>query len=309
MKNLTLMILIALILSNCQKTEIDCSKKESYLEKHNFSGEIKSIKSQVFELIRTKKGNYINGLPKLVSYGNRYYKEFNQDGYIINSTYYEKNSKEIKSKSINEFNTDNINTGFVTYDKNNKVTFKRVIDVRNNLPLKMTDYNANNKVESYYENELNSFGQIIKQIQYRDINKKQKKYLMLYEYENCDIHKYKILDKNDKVLSDIEYKYDNNVLVSHLSKDKPGLNDFIIKRNEIKPNNFKSVKTDGKGIVISEKLVWTDNFNNVIKEIEKTKDTLKNIYTYDRHNNWITMKCFKNNKSVEIVIRDIEYYK
>ena len=95
----------------------------------------------------------------------------------------------------------------------------------------------------------------------------------------------------------------------HHGPDKSGLNTYIIKRNEIEPKKIESIKTDKDGKVISGKLEITDNFNNIIKEIENDKVTLENIYTYDNKNNWITMKRFKNNKPFEIVIRNIEYYK
>ena len=100
-------LLIALILSNCQKTEIDCSKKESYLEQCKILGKVKSIKSQVFELTKTENGNYKKRKPKLVSFGHRYYKEINQNGYLTNWINYENNSEEIKSKSLLEHSITN----------------------------------------------------------------------------------------------------------------------------------------------------------------------------------------------------------
>lgn len=309
MKNSTLVVLIALILSNCQKTEIDCSKKESYLEQCKILGKVKSIKSQVFELTKTENGNYKKRKPKLVSFGHRYYKEINQNGYLTNWINYENNSEEIKSKSLLEYNNENIKTSEIIYDKTDKIIFKRIIDVENNLALKMTDYNENGKIESYSENELNDIGQITKQIQFKDVNKKQKNYSFIYEYKDCKISKSKTLDRNDEIISEIEYRYNKNEMTYLSSKDKSGLNTYIIKRNEIEPKKIESIKTDKDGKVISGKLEITDNFNNIIKEIENDKVTLENIYTYDNKNNWITMKRFKNNKPFEIVIRNIEYYK
>ncbi|QRM89749.1 hypothetical protein FG167_11155 [Lacinutrix sp. WUR7] len=309
MKNSTLIILIALILSNCQKTEIDCSKKESYLEQCKISGKVKSIKSRAFELIETNNGNYEKGKEKLTFFGHRYDKEINPSGYLVSWTNYENNTKEIKTKNVYSYNSDNIKTSEIIYDQADKVTFKRIIDVENNLAIKMTDFNENGKIESYSENELNDIGQITKQIQFKDINKKQKNYSFIYKYKDCKISKCKTLDRNNEIISEIEYRYNKNEMTYLSSKDKSGLNTYIIKRNEIEPKNFESIKTDKDGKVISEKLEITDNFNNIIKEIKNDKVTLENIYTYDNKNNWITMKRFKNNKPFEIVIRNIEYYK
>lgn len=301
--------MIALILSNCQKAEIDCSEKETYLEKCKLFGNIKSIKSRAFELIETKNRNYEKGKEKLTFFGHRYDKEISLSGYLLNWTNYENNSEEIKTKNVYTYNSNNIKTSEIIYDKVDKVTLKRVIDIENNLALKMTDYNENGEIESYSENELNDIGQITKQIQFKDINKKQKNYSFIYEYKDCRISKYITLDKNDELISEIEYRYNKNEMTYLSSKDKSGLNTYTIKRNEIEPKKVESIKTDKNGKVISKKIEISDNFNNTIKVIENDKVTLENIYTYDNKNNWITMKRFKNNKPFEIVIRNFEYYK
>jgi hypothetical protein len=309
MKNSTLIILIALILSNCQTTQIDCSEKETYLEKCKLFGKIKSIKSRAFELIETKNRNYEKGKEKLTFFGHRYDKEISPSGYLLSWTNYENNSEEIKTKNVYTYNSNNIRTSEIIYDKANKVTFKRVIDIENNTALRMIDYNENGKIESYSENELNDIGQITRQIQFKDVNKEQKIYSFIYEYKDCKISKYITLDRNDELMSETEYRYNKNETTLLSSKDKSGLNTYIIKRNEIEPNKFESIKTDKDGKVISKKLEITDNFNNTIKVIENDKVISENIYTYDNKNNWITMKRFKNNKPFEIVIRNFEYYK
>ena len=309
MKNSSLIILIALIFTNCQKSEINCSEKINYLGKSNIFGKVKSIKSEVFELTETANGDFKKGKPKLISFGHRTYKEFNKNGYLTSWTNYENNSEEVKTKNVFNYNKDNVKTSETIYNKENKVTFKRIVKVENNLALNITDYNENNEIETYSVNKLNENGQIIEQTQYRDIDVKQKKYTMSYEYNNCRISKYKILDNKGELFSETEYKYNNGEIVYISSKDKTGLNTFTIEKTEIEPNKFESTRRDKSGKITYKKVIWNDKFDNLIKEIQNSKDTIENIYLYDNKNNWITMKRFKNKKPIEIVVRNIEYYK
>ena len=309
MKNSTLIILIALIFTNCKKNEINCSEKENYLEKSNIFGKVKSIKSEVFELTETAKGYFKKGKPKLISFGQRTYKEFNKNGYLTSWTNYENNSEEIKTKNVFNYNKDNVKISETIYNKKSKVIFKRIVKLENNLALNITDYNENGKIETYSLNKLNESGQIIEQTQYKNIDKKQKKYTMSYEYNNCKILKYKILDNKGELFSETDYKYKNGKIIYNSSKDKSGLNTFTIERTEIEPNKFESTRRDKSGKITYKKVIWNDKFDNLIMEIQNLKDTLENIYTFDNKNNWITMKRFKNKKPIEIVVRNIEYYK
>ena len=237
------------------------------------------------------------------------YKEFNKNGYLTSWTNYENNSEEIKTKNVFNYNKDNVKISETIYNKKSKVIFKRIVKLENNLALNITDYNENGKIETYSLNKLNESGQIIEQTQYKNIDKKQKKYTMSYEYNNCKILKYKILDNKGELFSETDYKYKNGKIIYNSSKDKSGLNTFTIERTEIEPNKFESTRRDKSGKITYKKVIWNDKFDNLIMEIQNLKDTLENIYTFDNKNNWITMKRFKNKKPIEIVVRNIEYYK
>ena len=328
-----------ILLFSCSKSTVNSDLK-SDLSNYDFNGKIKSVKSELFNLIVEKDtfrvGEKINSLAfdrnSLLEFnklGNlTSIKEFLYNGKVINEEIYtyDKNDLLVKRKEIDNYGKGsflNYEFNYNSKDSINKVimsndVFKRIHKIErdeNNRPIKReviqndtvqltysVEYDKNNNVIS--ESEF-KFGDVpVKFIDRSFNNQNLKETEKVIEYRTWDTirieNKY-FYDKNNKLIVE-KFNIENDSTFDE-TKNK------YHKNGELK----ESITVIGDNeFALIERNLYNENGDLIEKSVKttdgKTNDVWRYDFKYDLENNWIEKIEFKNDKPLRIVKRTIEYY-
>ncbi|MBF8150706.1 hypothetical protein ITJ86_12410 [Winogradskyella sp. F6397] len=328
-----------LLLFNCSKSTVNSDLK-SDLSNYDFNGKIKSVKSELFNLIVEKDtfriGEKINSLAfdrnSLLEFnklGNlTSIKEFLYNGKVINEEIYiyDKNDLLVKRKEIDNYGKGSFLNYEFNYNSKDSVTkviisndeFKRIHKIErdeNNRPIKReviqndtihltysVKYDKNKNVIS--ESEF-KFGNVpVKLIERSFNNQNLKETEKVIEYRTWDTirieNKY-FYDKNNK-LNVEKFNIENDSTFDE-TKNK------YHKNGELK----ESITVIGDDeFALIERNLYNKNGDLIEKTVKttdgKTNDVWSYDFKYDLKNNWIEKVEFKNEKPLRIVNRTIEYY-
>ncbi len=324
----------------CSKSTVNSDRK-SDLSNYDFNGKIKSVKSELFNLIIEKDtfriGEKINSLAfdrnSLLQFnklGNlTSIKEFLYNGKVIKEDIYnyDKNDLLIKRKEIDNYGKGSFLNFEFKYDSKDSITkviisndeFKRIHKIErdeNNRPIKReiiqndtvnltysVEYDKNNNVIS--ESEF-KFGDLPVKLIERSFNKQNLKVTeKVMEYRTWDTirieNKY-FYDKNNKLIVE-KFNIENDSTFDE-TKNKYHKNGELKESiTVIRDNEF----------ALTERNRYNENGDLIEKTVkttdEKTNDVWRYDFEYDLNNNWIEKIEFKNDKPLRIVKRTIEYYK
>ena len=339
-KTIVILIIICLSVHSCSKST-NSSDRKNHISEYGFKGKVKSVKSELFNLIPEKDtfriGEKING----ISIDRNELLEFNKTGNLTFSKEFLANGK-VSDEIIN------------TYDKNNKLTERKVID----------NYGKGSVIDyQYFYNSSDSLEKVIisgknfKRIHKIERDKKIRPiknltiqndtilttYIVEYDQNNNVIAEKQFKEQNipvkliDRTFNEINLKIREQV-VEYSSWDTLRYqNEFIYdkkqnlilgKYNIENDSSYNTVKNtyhnNGKlKESISEfgesdySLIQNQKFNEngdlIVQAVNtsdgKTKDIWEYKFKYDTNNNWIEKIEYKNSKPLRIVKREIEYYK
>lgn len=338
-KTFGILFTFCLLLFSCSKSKVNSDRK-SDLSNYGFNGKIKSVKSELFNLIVEKDtfriGEKINSLAfdrnSLLEFnklGNlTSIKEFLYNGKVINEEIYtyDKNALLVKRKEIDNYGKGsflNYEFNYNSKDSINKVimsndVFKRIHKIErdeNNRPIKReviqndtvhltysVEYDKNNNVIS--ESEF-KFGDVpVKFIERSFNNQNLKETEKVIEYRTWDTirieNKY-FYDKNNKLLVE-KFNIENDSTFDE-TKNK------YHKNGELK----ESITVIGDSeFALIERNLYNENGDLIEKSVKTTDGTTNDVwrydFKYDLENNWIEKIEFKNDKPLRIVKRTIEYF-
>jgi ribosomal protein L3 len=339
-KTFGILLIIGFTIFSCSKSTSNSDEKNDVSE-YGFNGEVKSVKSQLFNLIAEKDtfriGEKING----ISFDRNSLLEFNKLGNLISSKEflangkvsdetiftYDKNNRLIKKKEIDNYgkgffyeyefqynSKDSINEWTISNDD-----FKRTHKIErneNNRPIK-SEVIQNDTIFNTYNVKYDQNNNVISenQFKYKDIpvkllertfnkqNLKEKEQVV--EYKTWDTLNYEnrfVYDTNQKLILE-KYNIESDSIFTE------------IKNTYHKNGNLKESITTPKGSFYF--VIMTQKFNENGDLIEhsrlpsddKPKEVWNYNFKYDSENNWIEKTEFKDNKPLRIVKRRIEYYK
>jgi hypothetical protein len=109
----------------------------------------------------------------------------------------------------------------------------------------------------------------------------------------------------------IEYDADGNKVES--IQYFPKASKQIITRYKYEKNNIEIVVLTGNQMISSKKTLLFNEHSNLVELIQydmggHKQEHQRHLYEYDQAGNWIKHKTIVNNKSIEVVIRQIEYF-
>ncbi|MEH1009402.1 hypothetical protein VDP25_16815 [Winogradskyella sp. ECml5-4] len=339
-KTFGILFTFCLLLFSCSKSKVNSDRK-SDLSNYDFNGKIKSVKSELFNLIVEKDtfriGEKINSLAfdrnSLLEFnklGNlTSIKEFLYNGKVINEEIYtyDKNDLLVKRKEIDNYGKGSFYDNDFFYDTKDSLTqwiisnkdFKRIHKIQrdeNNRPIKreviqndtifntyIVKYDQNNNVISENEFKLNDIPLKLLERKFNDQNLKEIEQVI--EYKTWDTLSY-----------ENRYFYDdnNNLLLEKIIIE----NDSTYEERRYRYHNNGELKTavnTPKGNY-TYFTIQTEKYNengNIIERLNEPSDSKpKTIwsykYKYDSKKNWIEKVNYKDNKPLRIVKRKIEYY-
>jgi len=339
-KAIVILITICLSAHSCSKST-NSSDRKNHISEYGFKGKVKSVKSELFNLIPEKDtfkiGEKING----ISIDRNELLEFNITGNLTFSKEFLANGK-VSDEIIN------------TYDKNNQLTQRKVID----------NYGKGSVIDyQYFYNSSDSLEQVIiagknfKRIHKIERDKKVRPiknltiqndtilttYVVEYDQNNNVVNEkqfknqnipVKLIDrtfnaKNLKVREQIiEYsRWDTLRYQNEFTYDKDQnliLGKYNVENdssyNTVKNTYYKNGKLKESVSEFGERdysLIQNQKFNEngdlIVQAVNtsdgETKDIWEYKFKYDKNNNWIEKIEYKNSKPLRIVKREIEYYK
>ncbi|MDO5972663.1 hypothetical protein [Flavivirga jejuensis] len=339
-KTFGILFTICLLLFNCSKSA-DNSDRKNDLSNYDFNGKIKSVKSELFNLIIEKDtfkiGEKINSLAfdrnSLLEFnelGNlASMKEFLSNGKVINEEIYtyDKNNLLIKRKEIDNYGKGSFLDFEFNYDTKDSLTrilissdgFKRVLKIErdsNNRPIKRETI-QNDTVQLTYIVKYDQNDNLISESQFRYKNVPVK--LIERSFNNRNLKETeKVIEYRtwDTIRIENKYFYDKN---NKLSVEKFNIeNDSTFdetKNKYYKKGELKESITEigDNEFTLIEINLYNENgdlFKKTVKTSDgKTNDVWMSDFKYDLENNWIEKIEFKNDKPLRIVKRTIEYYK
>ncbi|PIZ07256.1 MAG: hypothetical protein COY56_10145 [Flavobacteriaceae bacterium CG_4_10_14_0_8_um_filter_34_31] len=339
-KAIVILITICLSLHSCSKST-NSSDRKNHISEYGFKGKVKSVNSELFNLIPEKDtfriGEKING----ISINRNELLEFNKTGNLTFSKEFLANGK-VSDEILN------------TYDKNNKLTERKVID--NYGKGSVTNY-------QYIYNSSDSLEQVIvsgknfKRIHKIVRDKKVRPIKNLIIQNDTILTTYVVeYDQKNNVIAEKQFKNQNNLvklidrefnpknlkvreqIVEYSSWDTLRYqNEFIYDKNQNlilgkynieNDSNFNTVKNtyykNGKlkesisefgesDYLLIQNQKFNENGDLIVQAVNtsdgKTKDIWEYKLKYDTNNNWIEKIEYKNNEPLRIVKREIEYYK
>ena len=339
-KTIVLLITICFSVHSCSKSTYSSDRK-NHISEYGFNGKVKSVKSELFNLISEKDtfkiGEKING----ISIDRNELLQFNKAGNLTSSKEYLANGK-VSDEIIN------------IYDKNNKLTERKVIDNYG----KGTSFNY-----QYIYNSNDSLVQVIisgknlTRIHKIERDKKLRPIKSLIIQNDTVLRTYVVeYDQNNNVIAEKQFK-DQNIpvklidrtfntkklkvreqIVEYSSWDTLRYqNEFIYDKNQnlilgkyniendssyntVKNTYHKNGKLKESISEIGESdysLIQNQKFNEngtlIVQAVNtsdgETKDIWEYKLKYDTNNNWIEKIEYKNSEPLRIVKREIEYYK
>ena len=328
---------ICLWLFSCSK-KADNTDHKSELSNYHFNGKIKSVKSELFNLIIEKDtfkiGEKINSLAfdrnSLLEFnelGNlTSVKEFLYNGKVIKEDIYtyDKNDLLIKRKEIDNYGKGSFLDFEFKYDSKDSLTSvlissdgcKRTLKIErdsNNRPIERKTI-QNDTVQLTYSVKYDKNDNLISESQFRHKSAPVKLIERSFNSQNLK-EKEKIIEYRtwDTIRVEKEYLYNNkNQLVIekfNIENDSS----FEIKNKYHKNGELKesiTVMGENEFVIIERNNENGDLTKKAVKTNDgKTNDVWSYDFKYDSENNWIEKIEFKNNKPLRIVKRKIEYYK
>jgi hypothetical protein len=303
MKSKINLLVIFLLLLGCRPYKI----KISDLQQENIYGNAKSIKEYFYETDSEHYNQYLSNNKALI----KRYTLFNVEGFIIEENEYRDGKLHRKRRN--------------TYDKDENLV--KEVSYDSNEDIKWVDLYTYNKKGYLVENtSIDSLGGIF----YRLVNKYDRKGNLVKEtYNNTkeppNIHFYKY-DRDNRLIEEggydskgnvdwrNEYTYDVNgneienrsygYSIDYLTTKKYDLSGNVIEQCSHYPSNNQ---LDNK--IITN---W-DSHHNQLKIFNYDGEFLRKEitieYLYDENNNWIKEIDYDSDGSIEITIREFEYYK
>jgi hypothetical protein len=338
-KTLGILTIICISIFSCSKST-HISDKKNDISKYDFNGKVKSVKSQLYNLIAEKDtfriGEKINGL----SFDRNSLLEFNKLGNLTSSKEfyangkvsdeiiytYDEDNRLIKRKEIDNYgkgffyeyefqynSKDSINQWTISNDD-----FKRTYKIErdeNNRPIKSkviqndtvfttytAKYDSDNNVIS--ENEFKYKDVPVKLIERSFNNQNLKEKEQVIEYKTWETLNY---------VNIFFYNNNNNLILEKSNMDSDSTY-YEIEYSYHSNGELKEYKTTPKGssyfVIMAQKYNKNGDLieNSRIPNDDKPKEVWNYIYKYDSKNNWIEKTEFKDNKPLRIVKRNIEYY-
>ncbi|UOB18670.1 hypothetical protein [Abyssalbus ytuae] len=338
-KAIVILITICLSAHSCSKSK-NSSERKNHISEYGFNGNVKSVKSELFNLIPEKDtfkiGEKING----ISIDRNELLEFNKTGNLTSSKEFLANGK-VSDEIIN------------TYDKNNKLTRRKVID----------NYGKGDTIDYQYSyNSSDSLEQIIvlgknfQRIHKIERDKKIRPIKNLIIQNDTILTTYAVeYDQNNNVITENEYKSKNDpvrLLKREFNEQKLKEKEQVIEYNTWDTINYENqyFYDSKQKLVLGKMFIENDSSyeeiknsyhpNGELKEsistpmgseyfvitsqklddkghlIEhsrlpndtKEKEIWEYKYKYDSEGNWIEKINYKNKVPLQIVKRKIEYY-
>ena len=325
----------------CSKSTVNYDRKTD-LSNYDFNGKIKSVKSELFNLIIEKDtfriGEKINSLAfdrnsllEFNKHGNlTSIKEFLYNGKVINEEIYtyDKNDLLIKRKEIDNYGKGSYLDFEYKYDSEDSIThviisndgdrFKRVHKIErdeNNRPIKR-EIIQNDTVQLTYIVEYDKNNNVISESEFKYGNVPAK--LIERSFNNLNLkEKEKVLEYRtwDTMQIENRYLYDKNkkLVLEKFNIENDSTYDEI--KNKYHENGkLKEVTTTiGENeFALIENSIFNEKGDLIQKNVktidEKTNDIWNYYFKYDSENNWTEKIEFKNSKPLRIVKRKIEYY-
>lgn len=124
----------------------------------------------------------------------------------------------------------------------------------------------------------------------------------------------KIYDQNGKIESTVIYAYSGNEISEEKTLNSDGKVVSIVQKEFLSGQLVSQIEKDNNGNVISISKFKRNSNNDIIECLFKiTKDDkeyrLTYAYEYDTAGNWIKQTKFYESQIVNIVVRNIEYFK
>lgn len=336
----TVLPIICFLIFSCSKPTISSTIKND-VSYYGFNGKVKSVKSEVFNLIPEKDtfkiGKKINGISfdqnsllEFNHFGNLVsLKEFLADGKVRGEMIYtyDKNNRLTKRREIDSYGKGSVYDYEFSYNSQDSVTqvifsddnFRRVHKIERdekNRPIKseviqndtilttyIVMYDQNNNVVT--ENEFRNKDTPVKLIE-RIFNKQNLKVKeQVVEYNTWDTLNYEnrfTYDKNKNlVLEKYNIEYDSIFTEVKNTYHKNG---------KLKEST-RTPKGSSYFVIRAQK--FNENGDLIEYSRDSNDDEPKEVWSYnfkyDPKNNWIEKVEFKDNKPLRIVKRTIEYYK
>lgn len=308
------------------------------LEDSGLKGQIKNVKTTVYRSV--KKGNEI----KLLSISQLGDESFNKAGYSTEMMYQintmslgegpkrktvyeldEKNrvTKETRYKNEeeglsiqrvyeNDLHTaskyyeggeEYLGTEYFSYDDEGNVLQSKATDSEDEV-LAQTDYTYNNK------------GQLITEKFYKNGNFQSH---TKREYKGDNVRKIYELDEEGKIKSSTVYEYNKKDKITKKTEYNANVevDEYTVYEYDKKGNKIKYVDYNADGSVEKTHTSEYDKYNNeTLRQVfnadgeEENYNYMRYQYTYDKKGNWTQqIEFLKNGNSLDVVKREIEYYK
>ena len=338
-KTFGILFTICLLLFSCSKSA-DKSERKNDLLNYAFNGKIKSVKSELFDLIIEKDtfkiGEKINSLAfdrnSLLEFNERgsltSMKEFLSNGKVINEGIYtyDKNDLLIKRKEIDNYGKGSFLNYEFNYDSKDSITkviisndeFKRIHLIErdeNSQPIKrkviqndtvhltyIVEYDKNNNLIS--ESEF-KYGDVPVKLIERSFNnqnlKETEKIIEFRTWDTMQIENRYIYDKNHKLIVE-KFNIENDSTFDEI-------------KNEYHENGKLKESTStlgGNEFALFDRTIFNEKGDLIQKTVKtsdgETDDIWRYNFKYDSENNWTEKIEYKNSKPLKIVKRKIEYY-
>ncbi len=339
-KTFCILLIIVFTIFSCSKSDKNLDKKND-VSKYKFNGKVKSVKSQLYNLITEKDtfriGEKINGL----SFDRNSLLEFNKLGNLISSKEfyangkitneiiytYDKNNRLINRKEIDYYGKGSFYNNKFKYNSNDSITqwtisndnFKRIYKIERDKKGRPTKWIIfqNDTIYATYTMKYDANGNVIFENEYRGNNVPVKLLKRSFNKQNLkekeQVIEYKLWDTLNYV--NIFIYNSNKKLILEKSNIENDSTYYEIKYSYHNNGKLKEYKTTQK--VGDYFVITTQKFNKYGDLIEfsrlpsdkRSKEVWVYNYKYDSKNNWIEKIEFKDNNPLRIVKRTIKYYK
>lgn len=338
-KTFGILIIIYFSFFSCSKSTISPYKKNDVAE-YGFNGKVKSVKSELFNLIAEKDTFRIGDKTNGISLDRNLFIEFNQVGNLVSSKEYSSNEEVIYEKTY-------------FYDENDRLNKRKEIDNygKGSFMDYEFDYNPQDSITKIVITE-DDF-RLIYKIERDNKNRPTKTEVIkndtiIMTYKVKYDHNNNAITENEFINKDIPFKLIERTFNTHNLKEKEHVveyktfdtliyeNKFVYDANlniilekynikndttflEIKNTYHKNGKLKESTITpkgSSYFVVTTRKFNTngdlILHTRVPSEDNLKEvweyIFKYDSEKNWIEKIEYKDNKPLRLVQRVIEYY-
>ena len=313
-----------------------CSKKvipKNDLNQANLNGEVKQVKSELYELVKLNDtfeiGQQINSrsfdrneILVFNKEGNRVFKkEFLSNGKIENESEYRYEKGKLKKLIENDYYGRG-STSISTYFYNQKDSISKIIYSNDNFERTVIfERNKGNRTikQTYFVEDtitgilimkFDKHQNVIKKTKYKNENTPIQIVDKLYNRNNLIIEE-KITDYNDwgTLIDIVTYKNYQNEYPTELENNSENtIIENIFKKNILIEYRIIPPPSDYRIITVQKFNPQENLTENLRIENGDTLDSWKFNYILDDKNNWIKKYSFKNNKPVNFTKREIDYY-